>query len=575
MDSTGHEAASSEIAPLRVARLATILGASLVVASFGTLVYGDRPPLGAIPHVVPLGVGAFALLLVLVSSFASARRTRAQAIAARTEGAARSRAFDESTAELERARAASEALLAVVGSHVFVIDPSYAIRERYADDLADVLHDRDSDNLLNVLQRLLSARLFQTARDYLALLFDTSKKERTIVKINPLDAIEIAGDGDAAPRYVAFAFNRVVENGAVARVLVSVLDVTERIAVERALRESERVKVRQFELLIGILHVEPRDLDGFVALASENLTAVDGALEVSDFATASSDRTSVLRARLDLVLQRVHNIKGNAALLRLDYFERRAQTFEQHLVDLRHRPSLGGDDFIAVVIELSEFRADFDDLRALRAKLAAIERSARVAEEIGDDLVSSVTELASTLAKRLGRDVIVDADGFDSRALAPDRRLAVKDVLIQLTRNSIAHGIETPQERIAAGKPRVATLEIHPTPGAPDDAFAFTFRDDGRGLDADGIRARAIANGLLTPAAAASADDSEVAGLIFVSGFSTAESVTADAGRGLGMNVIKQRVVDDCGGEIALDSEAGRYCEFSFVFPARVHAIAS
>jgi chemotaxis protein histidine kinase CheA len=179
------------------------------------------------------------------------------------------------------------------------------------------------------------------------------------------------------------------------------------------------------------------------------------------------------------------------------------------------------------------------------------------------------------MGKRLERPVAIDADGFDSRALPPDRRLVVKDVLIQLTRNSLVHGIEPAQERAAAGKPAIATIEIRPMPDAPPESFGFVFRDDGRGLDAERIRSRAIAVGLLDAADAGSVDDSEVAGFIFSPGFSTNPGDASDGGRGMGMNVIKQRVVDDCGGEIAVDSEPGQFCEFTFVVPMRAHAIAS
>ena len=81
-------------------------------------------------------------------------------------------------------------------------------------------------------------------------------------------------------------------------------------------------------------------------------------------------------------------------------------------------------------------------------------------------------------------------------------------------------------------------------------------------------RARAVSTGLIGESE--EIDDHSVAALIFQPGFSTSTESGPDAGRGMGMNVIKQRIVDESGGEIAVSSEPGRYCEFTFTLPAAV-----
>jgi signal transduction histidine kinase len=477
------------------------------------------------------------------------------------------------TQELQVERRESDVVLNSVRGHLMVIDSSYFIQRRYSNELEEVFHQGEAgnENLINVFQRLLPDRMFKTARDYLSLLFDASKKERTVLKVNPLDEVEVNVQGlDGLPitRFLQFNFRRIIENDVISRVLVTAEDVTENTTLERQLRESENQKVRQFELLIGILHVEPRALDGFVALATEELARVDEALKASDFSSATSGQTALLRQRLDVVLGRVHNIKGNASLLRLEHFEVKAQEFEQKVIDLKYRGSLGGDDFMSLVLALSDFRSDIDNLQSLRVKLAGIQRNVEIREEVGDDLVTDVSALATAIAKKLGKEVRVDADGFDSRALPSAQRLVVKDVLIQLVRNSLAHGVETPDVREAAGKPRVATIDLHPLADAPPHSFAFSFRDDGRGLDAENIRRRALEVGLLAPERAKQVGDSEIASFIFAPGFSTADQTSVDSGRGMGMNIIKQRVVDESGGEIGLNSEVGNFCEFTFVLPA-------
>jgi chemotaxis protein histidine kinase CheA len=110
---------------------------------------------------------------------------------------------------------------------------------------------------------------------------------------------------------------------------------------------------------------------------------------------------------------------------------------------------------------------------------------------------------------------------------------------------------------------------------SPPGSFAFTFRDDGQGLDPAKIRQRATELGILSPERARNVDDSEVAGVIFTPGFTTVDETTSEAGRGMGMNVIKQLVVDECGGEILVNSEVGQFCEFSFVLPVQAPELAA
>lgn len=551
-------------------RLAPIVGAVLIAIGLVLAVFRGWP--GIVVGLVGAAVGGYALY----RAGATARRLHENAA---TELERQNRDLWQHARSLEAAKRESEAVLSAVRANLMLIDGTFRIQSRYSSDLEDVLRQRDlgNENFVNVLQRILSERMFKTARDYLTLLFDATRKERVVLKVNPLDEVEVTSneaDGSVGVRYLNFDFRRILEDGAVSRVLVAVEDITDRVLRDRQLRESEQHKVKQFELLIGILHVDPPSLDSFVAMANDQLGIIDQALRAGDFAAATTGQTALLRQRLDVVMARIHNIKGNAGLLRLDHFEKMAHDFEQKIIDLKHRAALGGDDFLMVVIGLAAFRSDLESLQSLRAKLASIQRGAVIHREIGDELLENVRKLAADLAAKLGKAVQVDAVGFDSRVLPPAQRLVIKDVLIQLTRNSIAHGIESPSEREAAKKSRVATIEIHPLVTQTPGSFAFSFRDDGRGLDAEKIRARAVSTGLLEAHRADLADDSEIAGFIFAPGFSTADKTTSIAGRGVGMNVVKERVVDDFGGEICVDSQAGRFCEFTFVLPTEPAALA-
>jgi two-component system chemotaxis sensor kinase CheA len=131
---------------------------------------------------------------------------------------------------------------------------------------------------------------------------------------------------------------------------------------------------------------------------------------------------------------------------------------------------------------------------------------------------------------------------------------AVKDPLTHLVRNAVDHGLESPEERRAAGKPEVGQLRVR----AFHEGGTVTVEvaDDGTGIDPAAVRARAQAAGLLSAEALAKMDDRQVLELVFLPGFSTAATVTTISGRGVGMDVVRSNV-ERIGGTVDLQSTPG------------------
>jgi signal transduction histidine kinase len=361
----------------------------------------------------------------------------------------------------------------------------------------------------------------------------------------------------------------------VTRVLVSIEDITANVVSERATLAVEQRKVALLERLIDVLRLEPRGAEGFLSLVSDQFRAIDQALSAADFAEAEGDeRDDLLHLRFGLVVERLRNVKEAAALAGLPIVQQKAGEVEAMFADYAERSAVGGQEFLDAVTSLAGLRGLLCDVQTTRARLAGIERGVRIRRETGDDLAKLVVSLTSELARNFAKEVHVEADEFDSRALPLERRLAVQDVLIELTRNAVEHGIEGPDARVAAGKPRYGTIELRALADAPAGSFGFLFRDDGCGLDPAALRALAIERGILDAKRAAAYDDAAIAGLIFLPGFSTADHADEEREHGLGLAAIRRRIVDDCGGEIGVSSETGRTCEFAFSVPARSTVLA-
>lgn len=172
-----------------------------------------------------------------------------------------------------------------------------------------------------------------------------------------------------------------------------------------------------------------------------------------------------------------------------------------------------------------------------------------------------VERLVRDLAPDLGKQVSLSFSGGETEV---DRSMVegLSDPLMHMVRNALDHGIELPSERRAAGKPEAGVIALRAFRAG--GAITVEVRDDGRGIDPDRVRRVAVQRGIIAPAATLRRE--EVFALILAPGFSTAETVTAVSGRGVGMDVLKQNI-DRLGGRIEIQSELRCGTSISLILP--------
>ncbi len=214
--------------------------------------------------------------------------------------------------------------------------------------------------------------------------------------------------------------------------------------------------------------------------------------------------------------------------------------------------------------------------------VAPLQRLSNVTSELQDGVMKTrmqpighawqkLPRLLRDLAVELGKDIELQTEGADTEL---DRQVLelVKDPLIHLVRNCADHGIETPAERIAAGKPAAGKimLRAHHQGGH----VIIEVADDGRGLDLARIKARAMDLGLAGEAELAARSDGEICELIFEPGFSTAAAVTSVSGRGIGMDVVRNNI-EQIGGSVDLNSLAGQGTRFTIKIPLTLAIVSA
>ncbi len=171
--------------------------------------------------------------------------------------------------------------------------------------------------------------------------------------------------------------------------------------------------------------------------------------------------------------------------------------------------------------------------------------------------------LVRDLAKEFNKEVELTIKGEDTEL---DKKVidSIGEPLLHLLRNAADHGIESADERKRLGKSETAHITLNAYQGG--NQIFVDVSDDGRGLNLDNIKRKAVAMGLATPEMISAMDDADIYNYIFTPGFSTAEKITDISGRGVGMNVVKE-IVSELNGSVSIETEMGMGTRFVLSFP--------
>lgn len=227
--------------------------------------------------------------------------------------------------------------------------------------------------------------------------------------------------------------------------------------------------------------------------------------------------------------------------------------------DVQSRMSDGG-----VVSSLVEELRQINNAFAVQS--TALQRSVVALRQVAaSGLLSKFPQMARNLAGQLGKQIDVHVAGQETEI---DKAL-VEDLdapMTHMIRNVVDHALETPEERIAAGKSPSGNLWIKVE--QTKSHVHVTIADDGRGINPAILRAKAIEKGILTPEQAKAMSDKEAIDLIFHAGFSTAKQVSDVSGRGVGMDVVRTKIREH-NGDILVDSKVGQGTTFHLNIPLR------
>jgi two-component system, chemotaxis family, sensor kinase CheA len=219
--------------------------------------------------------------------------------------------------------------------------------------------------------------------------------------------------------------------------------------------------------------------------------------------------------------------------------------------------------------EDTEFKVPLQRLSNVTAELQEGVMKTRM-QPIGNAW-QKLPRIVRDLSSELGKQIELEMHGADTEL---DRQVLdlIKDPLTHMVRNSADHGLETPAERLAAGKPEQGTIRL--SAYHEGGHIIICIADNGRGLNTARIKAKAVANGLVTEADLEKMTEAQIHKFIFAPGFSTAAAVTSVSGRGVGMDVVRTNI-DQIGGTIDVKSVAGQGSSVTVKIPLTLAIVSA
>ncbi|KAA0913784.1 ATP-binding protein [Psychrobacter sp. ANT_WB68] len=532
-----------------------------------------------------LGVAAiFAYFLIFVFFFVRRLRdTDAEALAARRE---------------------TQEIMETVNTGLFLLDKDLNIGQQHSRALNGIIgEDRlAGENFADVLRGRISDKDLKTTRQFIEQLYNPRVKEKLVDSLNPLHKVMLhntSGEESTTSRFLDFKFSRVYEDKDIARILVNVNDVSDAVYLEQRLEKERSQNDMQIEMLTTILNVNPKIINEFIHNTKAHIDKMNNILK-----NPGSSQFE-LEGKLNAIYREMHSLKGEASALKLHSFTKIASDAEDKLDALQNQGKLSGNNFLPLAVHLDDLLSLSNTIETLgerinqaapkngssakpmaKAPMAVSSSNATrtqfasqsvnnmpvtdgndidLSDESDNEHLAYYQDFAQDIAVRQGKQVQLNGHNLAHVNIPAHLKQPIKEISIQLLRNAVVHGIESPEARQSAGKSAIGSIDLEMQ--RDDQNLIIALQDDGQGIDYEGIRHKLVEAGSFEQEAASQLTHGELLKTLFASGFSTKEHADEDGGRGVGLDVIKA-LVKEYNGKLNVNSELGQMTRFVITLPA-------
>ncbi|MES0491823.1 MAG: ATP-binding protein [Leptospirales bacterium] len=417
---------------------------------------------------------------------------------------------------------------------------------------------------LEALSPYFPEKIITDLAEYLFMIFNRDVDNDLIRDLNPLEKLEadIPSELEIENKMLKFEFKPIRQMSGEKSYLISIKDVSKEVEMENRMLNNEIKAEHESQMMLAILQQGPAMLQDFVHGVETEISDIEKAI-------STDNNTEELSDAIETIFRAAHSMKGNAALLNLKFFAEQLDVFEEKIIELRDSDKLVREDLQTIESDLDIIKEVYTTLQGLIKNIQEFQgkKETETQETALESIPGALTELVGRISVELGKKVRLIAEKTDFTGLPASSAYIIRDILVQLTRNSITHGLEEPEARVKSGKDETGSITLNMQPDG--DSFMIDYRDDGKSFDFAAIRKKGLESGKILESEVEQWNDTKLLKLIFDSGFSTAGESTMHAGRGVGMDIVKQRI-KNMGGDFKIKYRQGEYTEFKITIPIKV-----
>jgi len=440
---------------------------------------------------------------------------------------------------------------------LFFIDKNYIIQDHYSRYLEEMLSETElvGKPITDVISDSVSGSELEAIKDYFNMVIERTLDLEMLEDINPLNELRYVNARTGDIKVFQFAFATVERGRGEVFILVTVYDITTRVELQQRLAEEESRRQEEMQSVFEVIKVEPNVFNDFLEDMDHEFGSIDKVLKNEEHSTHEA---------LVKIYQSVHAVKSNAVILGLNVFGNKLHALESKIKKLREmQETVPFGEMLTLTMDIEKISIEKDGFREIINKLQSYSDGGGEKQTV-KVLIDSLTKCASKASEDMEKQIRFVASDIDTEAVNKGPRRIIKEILMQLIRNSAVHGIETPETRKAKGKPETGIVRLSIKLTEDKKFIQVKLSDDGRGLDYKKIAEKAVSGKILKSEEANNKDMLTKA--IFMPGFSTAETEGLHAGRGIGLNLVRDRV-KEVRGTIKLHSEADKGIVFFIVIP--------
>ncbi|MDR0586609.1 MAG: hypothetical protein LBG26_05165 [Treponema sp.] len=476
------------------------------------------------------------------------------------------RGINRLTGELKAERDEIAAMKDSLKAGIFLMDQNNIIQPQYSRALETVLEESNLQgrNFIDILSASLTKKEQESLKKYFKIFQKKKFKQDMLDDLNPLVEFRYFHEKKGKEKNLRCIFASVERENEGVFVLGSVEDVTAEMELRRQIAETKSKQQEEMRYLFEIIHVDPVIFNDFVGDMEYEFERINETMKNQKLSTHEA---------LDIVFQSVHAIKSNAVIIGLEGLSAKIHEFESEIKKLKEKENISTEELLHITVEMGKIMKENDNFRSTINKIRSFNaRFPKTGIEESPErriLVETLSRASQRVSTDLEKKVRFEVLDIDPQALEQGPRRIIKEVLLQLVRNSVYHGIEAPSERRSTGKNEEGLISLSII--VRNGAIHIRLRDDGQGLDFDRIRQKAEKLRILK--GGGEKDKNTLLKAIFAPGFSTSESGEFHAGRGIGLNLVRDRI-RDVGGSIRLRTTPGKGTVFDISIPLDMANIA-